>query len=166
MRKPGGEAWLLGAGMGLYMLWLLASIENLSQQPQKVAVVLMMLGVAGGVSATLAASAMLGQLLSAMAAACGGFLLLSLVLRNSQAGQLLTTPVVVLAGMLSVAAVVYARLPINSLLLMAAIPALARIPLRSAGSAWVQVAMMMLYILPAVGLAIYSAWQNAGEMMY
>ncbi|MBI5449839.1 MAG: hypothetical protein HY940_00625 [Gammaproteobacteria bacterium] len=164
--RPLAEAVTLAVGLTFYIVWLLIALDALADQPMPAGIAVMMLGSAAGIASVLAATALLGQLISALAAAAGVFVVLTLLLPKLRAGPLLMLPAAVLLGLLSAAALVYAKLPASSLLFLATIPALIRIPLPANLTAAVRAAMLVLLLLPAAGMAIYSAWHSAGDLPY
>jgi hypothetical protein len=94
----------------------------------------------------------------AYGAACGGFLLLLLVLGpRVQAGTSLTLSAAVLGALLAAAAVVLAELHWASAAALALVPVLVRLPL-PATPLWMKPVLACVYALVAAGGACALAW--------
>jgi len=125
----------------------------------------LLLGV--GLSATAAASALLGQLALALAAASGGAFLAWVLIGNvtlNQPKQSITTlPYVMAASLLGVAAVILARLPWYALIPLALIPlAVNLVPLKT-DSRFIHALLASLPgLVIAVGVAFY-IWQTGSS---
>jgi hypothetical protein len=145
-----------------YAAWLTAGLETLESRPVKATVAVLMLAVGTGISALLGASALMGQLGGAVAAAVGAYVLVILWRGEFAPGRTLTLPATLLCAMLGVAAVHYASLPWYSLAPLALIPLLARLPLPAGRNRFAPVALAVLYMLPAPAAAIIITWRVAG----
>ncbi len=121
-----GIALFLAGGVGL-VLWLAWIFDRIANDDSRLhgAGFTLMLGT--GLSATAAASALLGQLALSLAAASGG-MLLAWVLQGKAvgsgrvSGSISTLPYVLSAALIGLAAVIFARLPWYALIPLAAIP--------------------------------------------
>lgn len=131
-----GIVLFLAGGVGLVwcLLWSFARIANDDARFHGAGVSLLL---GTGLSATAAASALLGQLGLSLAAASGG-MLLAWVLRGKAtgSGRLNTSisilPYVMSAALIGLAAVIFARLPWYALIPLAAIPlATSLVPVKS-----------------------------------
>lgn len=162
MRMEGAALWIHGVGSIAYVVWILLALEGLRNRALRVDAALMSLGLGTGIAALMGASALLGQLASALAAATGAFLLLSIFKKTLPVGQLMLLPAALLCGLIGVSAMTYATLPWYSLLALAAIPLLARIPLPQKLPLWGQAAALVILTLPAAAGAIYLVWREAG----
>ncbi len=162
MRMNGVVLWMYGAGSVAYVIWTLLSLESLRNRALRADVAVTTLGLGTGIAALMGASALLGQLASALAAATGAFLLLSIFKKTLPVGLLMLLPAALLSGLIGVNAMTYAKLPWHSLLALAAIPLLARIPLPKKLPLWGQATTLMMLTLPAAAGAIYLVWREAG----
>ena len=112
------------AGCLVLMLWLLWIFERLGNSDARLHSAGFSLLLGTGLSAAVAASALLGQLALSLSAASGGVLLAWVVMGrdagSSQAGS--TLPYALAATLLGLAAVVFARLPWYALIPLASIP--------------------------------------------
>ena len=92
----------------------------------------------------------------------GARLLLHLFGKSVAAGSLMLVPLVSVSALLGLGAVVYAKLPWYSLLVLALIPVLIRVPLSASLPRLVHMAItVLLVLLPAI-LAIFLTWREAG----
>lgn len=71
-------------------------------------------------------------------------------------------PLVTVCALLGLGAVVYAKLPWYSLLLLALIPALVRVPLPTSLPRLLHMAFTVVIALVPAALAIFLTWQEAG----
>ncbi len=166
VRQEGWEPWLMVVLGGGYVGWLLASLVALRDQPERVLSALLALAGGTGISVLLGASALLGQLASAIAAAMAAYLLAGLFSSRLVAGGLLVVPVALLCGMLGLAGQVYARLPWYVLLILAVIPLVARVPLPEGRPSWLKIALLLLCLVPVAGGAIYVTWIQEGDPLF
>ena len=162
MRMEGAALWVSGAGSVAYVIWILLAFEGLRNRALRADAALMSLGLGTGIAALMGASALLGQLAAALAAAMGAFLLLSIFKKTLPVGLLMLLPAALLSGLIGISAMTYAQLPWISLLALAAIPLLARIPLPKKLPLWGQAAALVTLTLPAAAGAIYLVWREAG----
>jgi hypothetical protein len=145
-----------------YAAWLTAGVELLASRPVKAVVAVLMLAIGTGVSALLGATALMGQLGGAVAAAVGAYVLVFLWRGEFAPGRALTLPATLLCALLGVAAVHYASLPWYSLAPLALIPLLARLPLPAGRSRFSAILLASIYMLPAAAAAILITWRVAG----
>jgi len=124
--EVGAIALFLAGSIGL-ALWLLFLFDQLAHHDARLhaAGFSLLLGV--GLSATAAASALLGQLALALSAASGGAFLAWVLFANEDGKEatkpsIATLPYVLAPLLLGLAAVIFARLPWYALLALAAIP--------------------------------------------
>lgn len=162
LRMAGAALWMHGVGSIVYVVWILLAFEGLRNRALRAAAALMSLGLGTGIAALTGASALLGQLGSALAAGTGAFLLLGIFKKTLPVGLLMLLPAALLSGLIGVSAMTYAKLPWHSLLALAVIPLLARIPLPQKLPLWGQAAALVTLTLPAAAGAIYLVWQEAG----
>lgn len=165
-RGKGWEPWLMAGLGGVYVGWLLVSFVTLRDRAERATAGLLALAAGTGISALLGASALLGQLASAIAAAMAAYLLAGLFSSRLLAGGLLVVPTALLCGMLGLAAQVYAQLPWYTLLILAAIPLVARLPLPEGRPSWLKLMLLLLSLLPVAGGAIYVTWLQSGDPLF
>jgi hypothetical protein len=163
------EGWILFAmavGGVIYLAWLTTWLDWLVTDPLKTASAAAALGIGTGITAILGASALLGQLASAIGAAAGAFFLLALSFRDTPAGAVLTFPTAILVGTLGFSTLVYAELPWFTLVLLALIPLGTRIPVVEKYPRWLQAAQILTITLVIAAAAIFSVWFVAEESPY
>lgn len=166
-RMQPGDILLLAAGCAALVASLTLSFERVAGDPAKLHSAGLALLLGTGMSAAAGASALLGQLGLALAAACGGALL-GWVLAGSSAGNqrgqtLSTLPYVLAPASLGVAAVMFASLPWYALIPLAAIPLAVSLVPPKADSRFLRA---LLASLPGLAIAIGVAlwiWQSSGS---
>jgi hypothetical protein len=157
-QKIPAEVALLGAGIAGFMWWLVAATTSLHYDPVRAGAAGLALGLGAGFAAVLGASGLLGQYGMALGAASGAFLLLVMVLGGRmEAGASLTLTVSVLAALIATGAVLLAGLHWYSLIALAMVPVLVRLPLPR-GPAWTQAVVASVYGFVAAGGALAVAW--------
>jgi hypothetical protein len=166
-RQEGSALWLMAGGAVLYMGWLGGWAGNLYHTSVRSASVAWILALATGVTAILGASAKLGQLGVALAAAAGAFCLLHVISEKFRAGALYAAPALIIAGLLGLSGVVYAKVIWYSLIALAAMPLLAGLikpnPNRSR---FVQAIVLTCVLVPLGIIAIFITRQlSAGDAL-
>lgn len=160
-QKIPAEVAIVGAGLAAFTWWLVAATVSLHYDMVRAGAAGLALGLGAGFAAALGASALLGQYGVALGAGSGAFLLLVMVLGGRvQAGTTLTLTVSVLAALVSAGAVLLAKLHWLTLVALAMVPVLVRLPLPR-GAAWMQVVVASVYGLAAAGGALVVAWLAA-----
>ena len=162
MRRESLELVALIAVAVLYTAWITTTIDVMHNHTVKALSATFALGVGTGVSAMLGASAFLGQLGLTIAAATGGAALAHFTGFGQTAGRVWTLPVGLSLALVAVAAVVYAKLPREALLLLALVPLVALIPLPSRFSGWLRLMITTILCLVPAGAAILLTWRIAG----
>ncbi len=166
-RMQPGDILLLAAGCAALVASLTLSFERVAGDPAKLHSAGLALLLGTGMSAAAGASALLGQLGLALAAACGGALL-GWVLAGSSAGNqrgqtLSTLPYVLAPASLGVAAVMFASLPWYALIPLAAIPLAVSLVPPKADSRFLRALLASLPGLAiAIGVALW-VWQSSGS---
>ena len=158
----GWQLWALAIAGPLYVAWMVVVSEGLRQKSLQADSLVFALSLGTGVSAVLGATALYGQLASAISAAVGARLLLHLFGKSVAAGSLMLVPLVSVSALLGLGAVVYAKLPWYSLLVLALIPVLIRVPMPATLPRLVQMAVTVLLVLLPALLAIFLTWREAG----
>jgi len=164
--QSGSMVLFLAGSIGLVLV-LEDLFDRVADNPAKLhaAGFSLLLGV--GLSATAAASALLGQLALALAAGSGGAFLAWVLTGNATVNQrkqsITTLPYVMAPALLGVAAVIFARLPWYALIPLALIPlAVNLVPLKT-DSRFVHALLASLPgLVIAVGVAFY-IWQTGSS---
>lgn len=157
----GSSAWGRAGLAALYVAWLTTILPELRTRPVRAWAAALTLTVGSAGAILMGASALLAQLGIAMAMACGALLVLSVGKKVLPLGYLAALPLGLFVGLHGVTGVAYAQMEWLSLLALAAIPALAYLPLPK-GPLWVQGAVALGWCTPAALLAIYFTWRVAG----
>jgi len=159
-QKAGAEAAMTAAGVALAVLATVAFTVSLQDRPVRAGAAGLFLGLGAGFGAVLGASVLLGQYGMALGAACGGFLLLAMILgRKVAAGVTFTLTASAAAALIAAGAVLLAKFPWASLAALALVPLAVRLPLPEKSPAWLQAIVASLYgLVPAAG-ACAIAWQ-------
>lgn len=159
--QAGFTAVLAAAYAGL----LVPMMDSLHRRPLAQSAAAIALGAGAAVSALLGASALLGQLGGAVAAAAGAIALLLVIRGEFVPGSGFALPMAIFVALITVSAVVYARLPWYAPAPLLMIPLLARLPV----PAWPSVPrglLSLVYTFPAAAAAIALAWQAKGGSGY
>lgn len=153
MQLSVAQALTAGGGSALLGLWLTASMLALQDDPLRAGAAGLGLGLGVGTAAIFGATALLGQYGLALGAACGGVLLLSMIVGTRvSAGVSLVLPVAATVALLGAGAVLLAQLTWWAVAVLAAVPILVRLPLPAKAPIWLRVALASLYsILVAAG---------------
>lgn len=158
-QRPLLEAFLYGAGIAALVVWLVALTVSLHADPLRAGAAGLALGFGSGVGAVLGASALIGQYGLALGSACGAFLLFAMILgKRAAAGTVLTLTASVLGALLGAAAMMLAKLPWTSLVALASVPLLVRLPIGARAPGWVQGVVASIYALVGAGAACALAW--------
>lgn len=161
-RAEGAALWLLALGTALYVGWQAAAFDGLEDKPQRVLSSATVLGFGTGGAILFGASAKLAQIGLALGAAAAAVALLYLLLARDGAGRLFTFPLSLLAGLVGVAGLVYAKLPWYALALLAAVPLAAYLPLPEPWNKRVQLVVTGLLALLPAAAAVLLTWQAEG----
>jgi len=120
---------------------------------------------ATAIAATIGATALIGQLAGAIAAACGALLLMTMLAGKTWSNDMLLLPLILMTGLFGIAAVIYARLPWQSLIILMAVPLVPRLPL-TLSNIWLKIIAQAVLMLPIAAAAVYLAWGSAGDSYY
>ena len=161
-RREGADLILLLATSGVYAAWICAATDGHHRRAVPALSATLALALGTGVSALLGASALLGQLGLSLAAAVGGGALVHLIRADLVAGRVWVLPVSLVSALIGVAGHVYAKLPIEALLLLALVPLVAYIPLPSSFPVRLRLIICGLLCLIPAGAAIMLTWRFAG----
>src|SRR5207248_1927964 len=117
------------------------------------------LGLGVGVASVFAASATYGLFGLSLGAGSGAFLLVQMIRgRAGFAGSTFTLPAMLIAGLTAAAAMVLAKLPWYSLLVLALVPIGARLPVPAKAPLWLQAVLLSFYAFVIAALACFLAW--------
>ena len=159
-QKAATAAALAAGGVAALVLWITAFTVSLHDRPVRAGVAGLFLGLGAGVGAVLGASVLLGQYGMALGAACGGFLLLAMILgKKIVAGATLTLSASVASALIGAGALFLAQLPWTSLAVLALVPLAVRLPVPEKSPAWIQAIVASLYALVPSAGACALAWQ-------
>ena len=162
-RLEGVDLWLTTLVPMLYAGWLVASTDSLNDRPVNLVLAALALAVGTAVSAVLGASASLGQLGGAAAAAVGAYVLLFLIRGAFAPGGGFTVPAATLIALVGISAIVFGRkLPWYVLIPLALIPLLARLPVPAHWGTFGRSLLVLLYTAPAAAAAIAITWRVTG----
>lgn len=158
-QRSAAQLALQGAGLFAFVLWTVAFAASLHDEPVRAGAAGLGLGLGTGAAAVLGASALLGQYGLALGAACGGFLLVVMIVgRRVAAGIAFTLTFSAIAALLAAAALFLAQLSWMALPALALVPVLVRLPLPDKSPAWLQAVIASLYAFLAAGTACAIAW--------
>jgi len=158
----GWQLWALAIAGPTYVAWLVVSCEALRHKSLQADSVVFALSLGTGLSALLGATALYGQLGSAIAAAVGARLFLQIIGKPIVAGSIMLVPLVAVLALLGLGAVVYAKLPWYCLISLALIPVMARIPLSANMPRLLHIVISVLITLLPAALAVFLTWREAG----
>lgn len=163
-QKSPTDAWVLGASALVSVAWLVGFSESaLRDHAVRAGAAGLALGLGVGAAAIVGASAKYGSLGIALGAGSGAFLLPQMITgRKGHAGTTFTLSIALTAGLVAAGAVALAQVPWYAILVLALVPAAARLPLPESVPVWVQGVLATLYGLIAAGAACYLAWPSAG----
>ena len=145
-----------------YVAWINFGLLRIKAKNINVTVGILALGIGTGVSALLGASALLGQLGSAIAAGAGAFIVLLWLFDDFKIGNNFVLPATALCGYIGISAVVYASLPWYSLLPLIFIPVAAQVIQVEKTAKYRQILLLCALILPLSGISIFLTWQKTG----
>lgn len=153
--------WAVGTAS--YVGWLVFWSDRLHDKPVRAGSAGLALGVGTGVAALFGSSAILGMLGMSLGAASGAFLLLQLLgMRPLASGRSFTLSLSVLAGLVGCLGTLTASLPWYALMILAAIPSAAQIPVPKQSSVWLQSLQLSAVTLICAAGAIYLTWRVTG----
>ncbi len=156
-RLDGWDRVLAATAVVAYTAWLAVGVAPLRDRPGVGVSALLALALGTSVSAVLGASALLGQLAGAAAAASGALLLVLMLFPGDRFGYAFYYSAGLLSGLIGVAAVLVASVPWYALIPLAFVPALARLPVPAATTRREllrQLLVINIYVLPPVMVAI------------
>ncbi|MDX9739873.1 MAG: hypothetical protein RBT81_01655 [Gammaproteobacteria bacterium] len=165
-RLEGMEAGLTAVLAAAYAGLLVPLMNGLQRSPLAQSAAALALGVGTAISAVIGASALLGQLGGAIAAAAGAIAVLLVIRGEFRLGSGFALPMSLLAALIGISAVVYARLPWFALVPLPLIPLMARVPVpASLGRIPRGLLLLAATMLPAAA-TIATAWSTNGAAGY
>lgn len=159
--KEGLSLVIYSLGGAAYVAWMTFMLDRLHNRATAIGV-LIPLALGTGFCAIAGASALMGQLSLAMAAAAGGLGLLFLVPGSYRVGADLTFPAALACGLLGFGAWLFASLPWYALPILAAVPLVSFLP-GLQRSYWIAAAGYMFAGLLVAGTALLLIRQLAGD---
>lgn len=153
VQLPAAQALASGSGSALLGLWLTASMLALQDDPVRAGAAGLGLGLGAGTAAIFGASALLGQYGLALGTACGGVLLLFMIIgRRITAGASLVLPAAVTVALIGAGAVLLAQLTWWAVAVLAAVPLIVRLPSPAKAPLWLKAVLACTYaVLVAAG---------------
>jgi hypothetical protein len=162
-RQPLDHMFLWGAGVALYVGWMVFWTDKLHDQPVRAGSAGLALGLGTGFAALFGASATLGIYGIALGVAAGTFLLVQMITNRLPCGYTFTLPLSLIAGLVGCQGVLGAELPWYALLPLAAIPPVAHIvPVSEKGALWLQSILLSAATLVCAAGAVFLTWRVAG----
>jgi hypothetical protein len=165
-RLEGMEAGLTVALSLAYAGLLVPMMNGLNRKPLALSAASLALGVGTAISAVIGASALLGQLGGTIAAAAGGIAVLLLIRGEFRLGSGFALPMSLLAALIGISAVVYARLPWFAVAPMVLIPAMAHVPVPATLSLLPRGLLLLASTMLPAAAAIAIAWYTNGAPGY
>lgn len=164
-QKATAEAWLFGSAAALAVAWVVGfGLIVLAEHAVRAGAAGLGLGLGVGVASIFAASATYGLYGIALGAGAGAFLLVQMINgKKGFAGATFMLPAMLTAGLVAAGAMVLAKLPWYVLLVLALVPAGARLPVPDKAPVWLQAALLSFYAFVIAGAACYLAWHPSGE---
>ena len=153
--------WAIGCAS--YAGWLIFWSDKLHNQPVRAGSAGLALGLGTGVAALFGSSVTLGMLGMSLGAASGAFLLLQLLgMRPLACGRSFTLSLSLLAALVGCLGTLTANLPWYALMILAAIPSAAQIPVPQKSSIWLQSLQLSAAALLCAAGAVYLTWRVTG----
>jgi hypothetical protein len=165
-RLEGMEA-ALTIVLGLAYAGLLVPLMNgLNGKPMAQSAAALALGIGTAISAVIGASALLGQLAGALAAAAGGIAVLLLIRGEFRLGSGFALPMSLLAALIGISAVVYARLPWFAVAPLLLVPVMAHVPVPATLSRFPRGLLLLASAMLPAAATIATAWYTNGAPGY
>lgn len=163
-QKGTPDAWLFGGAAAIAVAWVVGFGQTvLAAHAVRAGAAGLGLGLGVGVASIFAASATYGLYGISLGAGAGAFLLVQMITgKKSFAGATFMLPAMLTAGLVAAGAMVLAKLPWYALLVLALVPAGARLPVPEKAPVWLQAVLLSLYALIIAGGACALAWQSSG----
>jgi hypothetical protein len=163
-QKAAADALMFGGVAALAVAFMIAfALAFLSTEAVRAGAAGLGAGLAVGVASVFAASATYGLFGLALGAGSGAFLLVQMVRgRPGFAGATFTLPAMMISGLVAAAAMMLAKLPWYSLIVVALVPVGAWLPVPARAPVWLQATLLSFYALVVAALACLLAWHSEG----
>lgn len=149
-------ALLWSAGLALYAGWLVVWMDYLEYTPVRAGSAGLSLALGTGLVGLAGDAALPGMFGLSLAAGAGAYLLIQIITNSDlPGGRSLTLPLALISGLSGALAVLSARLPWYTLLPLAAIPLLARLPVSDRSAVWLQALALLGATLACAAAAVY-----------
>jgi hypothetical protein len=160
-QKPVAEGWLPGASAVVAIAFMVGFAQLcLAGDAVRAGAAGLALGVGTGIAAILGASASYGLYGIALGAGAGAFLLPQMITgRKCAAGATFTLAAVLTTGLVAAGAMILAKLPWYSVLVLALVPLGAWLPVPAKAPVWAQAVLLSLYSFIIAGAGCALAWK-------
>ncbi len=160
-QKPAAEGWLLGVSAVAAIAFIVGFTQAfLVADAVRAGAAGLALGLGTGIAAILGATASYGLYGIALGAGAGAFLLPQMITgKKSFAGATFTLTASLTAGLVAAGAMILAKLPWYSVLVLALVPVGAWLPVPARAPVWVQAVLLSLYGFMIAGAACALAWR-------
>lgn len=158
MQKPPVQAFIFGGGIVLFVAWTVAFTASLHGNSVRGGAAGLGLGLGAGFAALFSIGGAFAPLGMALGAASGGFLLVQVILgQRIDAGLVFCLAAGVQGALVAAAALTLGALDWIPLVILAAVPLAARLPLPARWPVWGQSFLATLYTLACGGAAVATA---------
>lgn len=163
-QKQTADVWIFGGAAALAVAFMIGFGQVfLAGQAVRAGAAGLGVGLGVGVASVFAASAIYGLYGLALGAGSGAFLLVQMIKgKPGFAGATFTLPMMLIAGLVAAAAMILAKLPWYSLLVLALVPVGARLPVPARAPVWMQAVLLSFYAFVIAGIACVFAWRSEG----
>ncbi|MFT5115825.1 MAG: hypothetical protein ACI8P9_005178 [Parasphingorhabdus sp.] len=143
--------------------WVGGWLLTLNTQPLRLYSAVMVLALATGICTALGASILLGQLAIGLSAACGAILLVACFSDAQRVPYKFIAAVAILCSAIGVAGVIFAKVSWFTLLILAALPLVVRLPLPTSWPRLAQATLASVFAAFVGSAAIYLAWWQSAQ---
>ena len=167
-RQPLADNWFIILSSLLFVSWITLGLNLLRHRSATSAgVTVASLALGLGITATVGASALYGQMAMAIGAAAMGYVLVQIVMKSgNQAGWLLVAVGSASIAMIGPASVVYAKVPWISLLALAFVPLLAQLEIARNQPLLKRAVILFIVFAVPVTASVVLALQAAGPVPF
>ena len=154
-----------GAGCAAYAAWLVFWSDRLHGQPARAGSAGLALGLGTGLAALLGSSTLLGMLGLSLGAASGAYLLVPMLTgRQLPCSRAFTLPLSLASAVIGCLGVLTASLPWYALLVLAAVPSVAQLPVPRRAPLRLQLLQLSVLSLACTAVAVYLTWRINGAL--
>jgi hypothetical protein len=158
------DVWMLGGAAAVavaFMIWF--GQVYLAGHAVRAGAAGLGVGMGVGIASVFAASATYALYGLALGAGSSAFLLVQIINgRPGFAGATFTLPAMLIAGLIAAAAMILAKLPWYSLLMLALVPVGAALPVPGKASVWLQALLLSFYTFVIAAIAWFFSWHSEG----